>query len=108
MLAGSKRFSTPRSFSAFSTPRSVRVTVRAFSSTSKSPSGTNSSPLFKSGGRGEERLRAGMMVSTRRYCWVDCSDGPEMISGVRASSMRMESTSSTMAKFSSRWTRDSL
>ena len=29
--------------------------------------------------------------------------GPEMISGVRASSMRMESTSSTMAKLNSRW-----
>ncbi len=28
---------------------------------------------------------------------------PEMISGVRASSIRMESTSSTTAKFSSRW-----
>ncbi|MNF95093.1 hypothetical protein D3C84_778310 [compost metagenome] len=31
------------------------------------------------------------------------SAGPEMISGVRASSMRIESTSSTTAKFSSRW-----
>jgi hypothetical protein len=30
------------------------------------------------------------------------SPWPEMISGVRASSMRIESTSSTMAKFSSR------
>ena len=34
----------------------------------------------------------------RVYSWVDCSPIPEMIRGVRASSMRMESTSSTMAK----------
>ena len=34
--------------------------------------------------------------------------GPEMISGVRASSIRMESTSSTMAKVWPRWTISSL
>ena len=33
--------------------------------------------------------------------------GPEMMSGVRDSSMRIESTSSTMAKFRTRWTRRS-
>ncbi|MND07663.1 hypothetical protein D3C83_297970 [compost metagenome] len=32
------------------------------------------------------------------------SVGPEMISGVRASSIRIESTSSTMAKLKGRWT----
>ncbi len=36
--------------------------------------------------------------STTVYSWVDFSPWPEMIRGVRASSMRMESTSSTMAK----------
>ena len=34
---------------------------------------------------------------TRAYLSVVWSVGPEMMSGVRASSMRMESTSSTMA-----------
>ena len=38
-----------------------------------------------------------MMASTARYISVRSSVGPEMISGVRASSTRMESTSSTMA-----------
>ena len=44
----------------------------------------------------------------RAYISVDLSPWPEMISGVRASSIRMESTSSTMAKFSARWTMRSL
>ena len=35
---------------------------------------------------------------------VAWSAGPEMMSGVRASSMRIESTSSTMAKLWPRWT----
>ena len=38
------------------------------------------------------------------YNWVDFSPMPEMIRGVRASSIRMESTSSTMAKLWPRWT----
>ena len=38
----------------------------------------------------------GMMRLTRAYLSVVWSVGPEMMSGVRASSMRMESTSSTM------------
>ncbi len=37
--------------------------------------------------------------------WVDLSTAPEMISGVRASSISTESTSSTMAKWKSRCTR---
>ena len=42
-------------------------------------------------------LRAlGMMTLTRAYLSVVWSVGPQMMSGVRASSMRMESTSSTM------------
>ena len=40
----------------------------------------------------------GMMRLTSAYLSVDSSLAPEMISGVRASSIRMESTSSTMAK----------
>jgi len=42
--------------------------------------------------------RRGMMRLTRMYLSVVSSVGPEMMSGVRASSMRMESTSSTMQK----------
>ncbi len=34
---------------------------------------------------------------TNWYCSVEYGAGPEMISGVRASSIRIESTSSTMA-----------
>ena len=41
------------------------------------------------------------------YQRADCSAGPEMISGVRASSIRIESTSSTIAKLWPRWTRSS-
>ena len=37
-----------------------------------------------------------MMRFTRTYLSVVWSVGPEMISGVRASSMRIESTSSTI------------
>ena len=48
-----------------------------------------------------------MIRLTRVYFSVDSSEGPEMISGVRASSMRIESTSSTMAKWWPRWTMDS-
>ena len=44
---------------------------------------------------------------TRRTTWSAWSAGPEMISGVRASSMRIESTSSTMAKLWPRWTSSS-
>jgi hypothetical protein len=38
-----------------------------------------------------------MILRTRAYLSVVWSVGPEMMSGVRASSMRIESTSSTMA-----------
>ena len=47
------------------------------------------------------------MRLTRAYLSVDSSLAPEMISGVRASSIRMESTSSTMAKLCSRCTQSS-
>ena len=49
----------------------------------------------------------GMMRLTRAYLSVDSSLAPEMISGVRASSIRMESTSSTMAKLWLRCTQSS-
>ena len=45
-----------------------------------------------------------MIASTFWYRSADSSAGPEMMSGVRASSIRIESTSSTIAKFSSRCT----
>ena len=46
--------------------------------------------------RADERLHRGFHCA---YCSSNvCIDGPLMMSGVRASSMRMESTSSTMAK----------
>ena len=41
------------------------------------------------------------------HSW-ESSAGPEMISGVRASSTRIESTSSTIAKWCSRWTQSSM
>jgi hypothetical protein len=43
------------------------------------------------------RFSCGTMRLTRMYSSGDSSAGPEMISGVRASSIRIESTSSTMA-----------
>ena len=42
-----------------------------------------------------------MRAARRENSWYHfwgCSTGPEMMSGVRASSMRIESTSSTIAK----------
>ena len=51
------------------------------------------------------------MASARRAAWryfsLDFSAGPEMIRGVRASSIRMESTSSMTQKLKSRSTRSS-
>ena len=44
------------------------------------------------------------MPANSLYHLTSSSVGPEMISGVRASSMRMESTSSTIAKSWPRWT----
>ncbi len=41
-------------------------------------------------------------MSTLKYSSEQSSAGPEMINGVRASSIRIESTSSTMAKLNSR------
>ena len=75
------------SASTRSAPSSVRVAARAFSSISKSPSRSS-----------------GITWSTFWYISELSSDGPEMISGVRASSIRMLSTSSTMAKLKGRWT----
>ncbi|MCY1448237.1 hypothetical protein D9M71_648930 [compost metagenome] len=48
-------------------------------------------------------FRRGISLLILMYSSELSSAWPEMISGVRASSMRMESTSSTTAKFSSRW-----
>ncbi len=77
--------SNPASRSISSTcsePVSVSVTDLAFSSFSNTSS----------------RLTNSMTTeSTLRYKSVASSEGPEMISGVRASSIRIESTSSTMA-----------
>ena len=44
------------------------------------------------------------MVANSAYHLTSSCVGPLMISGVRASSMRIESTSSTMAKKGARWT----
>ena len=89
----------PRKRSAFATPCSVTETVLCFSSNSKSKSATNS--FF---GRGS--MPSGFLPGLHRcaslanctYKSAACSGAPEMISGVRASSMRMLSTSSTIAK----------
>jgi hypothetical protein len=60
----------------------------------KSPSGTSpASSLTALPG-----LSCGISWLMRTYSCGVSSAGPEMISGVRASSIRMESTSSTMAK----------
>ena len=37
-------------------------------------------------------------LNSTNFWSIETTAGPEMMSGVRASSMRMESTSSTMAK----------
>ncbi len=111
MLAASYRlaFSTSRpaavsSSSARSWPASVSVTWWAFSSTVKSPGSMTPSPV-----RGSAspiwRFRAGTTALMRTYISVWSSAWPLMISGVRASSIRIESTSSTMAKFRPRCTR---
>jgi hypothetical protein len=63
------------------TPVSVSMAEWAFSSRVKSTS----------------RRRKGMTSFTVWYRFTAPSAGPEMISGVRLSSMRMLSTSSTMA-----------
>ena len=63
-----------------------------FSSTTKSPDQVLVSRVSVSSPSSSE----GMMRLTRAYLSVVWSVGPEMMSGVRASSMRMESTSSTM------------
>jgi len=47
------------------------------------------------------------MASMRKYLEVSSSLLPAMMSGVRASSMRMLSTSSTMAKLKPRWVKSS-
>ena len=68
--------------STFSEPGSVRWTVFIFSSFS-----------YASVSRTSSRITS----STVRYMSELSSDGPLMISGVRASSIRMLSTSSTIA-----------
>ena len=70
---GSARLSNFKSFSAFSMPLSVRVRILRSSSTVKS------SPSLKS--------RA--ILANSRYIRAVSSVGPEMMSGVRASSIRM-------------------
>ena len=52
--------------------------------------------------------RARRWWRTRRTSGTSSWVGPEMISGVRASSMRIESTSSTIAKLWPRWTQSSM
>ena len=95
-------------FSAFATPCSVTETVLCFSSNSKSKSATNS---FFCRGSIPSGFLPGIIVFARRanfsYRSAACSGWPEMMSGVRASSMRMLSTSSTIAKIVSRRTRSS-
>ena len=44
-------------------------------------------------------FKPGMTRANLLYVSAACVPAPEMMSGVRASSMRMESTSSTMAKW---------
>ncbi len=73
----------PRWSSTFSMPGSSTPTVRFFSSTSKSSPGTS---------------RVAMRANSVNQRFASPEDGPEMMSGVRASSMRIESTSSTTAK----------
>ena len=48
------------------------------------------------------------MVANSPYHFTSSWVGPLMISGVRASSMRIESTSSTIAKLWLRWTHSSM
>ena len=72
-------------------------TCLLFSSTAKSP-GASSCCC---------RVSCGTSLLMRRYSSVLSSAGPEMMSGVRASSIRIESTSSTTAKASERCTRSS-
>ena len=89
----------PRNFSALATPCSVIETVLCFSSISKSKSAMN---CFLERGS----MPSGVSPATMRgasfanltYRSAACSGAPEMISGVRASSIRMLSTSSTTAK----------
>ena len=72
-------------------PRRCRATRRATSASASSPRRPSAWP----GGR------------TCSRCRRPARAGPEMISGVRASSMRMLSTSSTIANACSRWTHSS-
>ncbi len=95
----------PRNFSALATPCSVIATVFCFSSISKSKSATN---CFFERGSIPSGVLPGFICGARRanftYRSAACSGAPEMISGVRASSIRMLSTSSTIANGWPRWT----
>ena len=95
MFSISYRLPMPRSFSTLAAPSSVRFAVWVFSSQTKSPVVYFRSPSRSS----SPRSSLGMIRLTRVYFSVDCSEGPEMISGVLASSIRIESTSSTIAKW---------
>jgi hypothetical protein len=103
MLAGSYRLapsaSSPASdssCSAFSWPASVRKTWWLFSSTVKSP-GSMTPFAGARVGLADLLLQPGTTALMRTYSSVWSSAWPLMISGVRASSIRIESTSSTMA-----------
>ncbi|MNV99010.1 hypothetical protein D3C71_1943270 [compost metagenome] len=90
--------------SAVSWPCSVRNTCWVFSSSVKSPGVVTPSPVRGSASP-TWRVSMGTMAFIARYMAVLSSAWPLMISGVRASSIRIESTSSTMAKLSCRCTR---
>ena len=94
-----------RNFSALATPCSVIATVFCFSSISKSKSATND--FFERGSIPSGVLptvNCGARRANFTYRSAACSGAPEMISGVRASSIRMLSTSSTIANGCPRWT----
>ena len=81
MLPGVKKLSIPAIRSASRMPSSFRWQVRSFSLTSKWTS----------------RLSSRAIRSASEYLRTSSKAGPEMISGVRASSIRMLSTSSMIA-----------
>ena len=82
--------------SAFSWPSSVRKTWWLFSSTVKSPGSITPSPVRRSASP-ICFFSCGTTALMRTYSSVWSSAWPLMISGVRASSIRIESTSSTIA-----------
>ncbi len=90
----------PRSRSLCVVPCSVSETVLAFSSTMKSPWDCSSISESLPSTMVAARVSLGMIRLTFSYIGARLSalgSRPEMISGVRASSIRIESTSSTIA-----------